>query len=278
MVCDVTARVAEARRYYEDLLAERIQAIADLAGVSVDHFVKINPADFIEKNCGQVIHGYKYQKIHDWIKAQKTTDDTFLISPLDAIEETAAQISYKTDSDIRRTIRASKCDVAPVPVAFAQDFFIRNHRQSAPLIRETAICFGLLYRGELVAVMLYDISNGAVRGRKKDYELVRLAISKGTRIHGGASKLQAACEDTLRAMGIQRIYSYSNATINSGHVYERLGFSGSGIQRGQPFVILSDNSLTRLANLHPYSTVDYCIARGWFITHVGGNKKWVKDI
>ena len=278
MIYDMTDRVREAWAYYDNLLTERILEISERSGVPLERFVKINPADFVEKSKFQTVRGYEFRNIAKWITANKTDDGTFLISPVDAIEETAAQVQYKSSGELRRTIRASKCVVVPCPVELAKDFFIRNHRQSPPLVRDTAVSFGLSFHGELVAVMLYDISNGAVRGRKKEYELVRLAISKGSRIHGGASKLQAACENTLREMGIHKIYSYSNATINSGAVYEKLGFSGGKVDGGQPFVILSDNHLTRLINLHPISTDEALAKRGWLKTHLGGNKMWTKVI
>lgn len=274
----MTDRVAEAWAYYDELLDGRIAEISERSGVPVEHFVKINPVEFIEKNKNQTIRGYNFVNIRDWIMANKKDDQTFLISPLDAIEETAAQVSYKSGTEIRRTLRASKCEVLPVPFDFALDFFIRNHRQSAPHISGSAVSFGLVFRGELVAVMLYDISNGAVRGRKKEYELVRLSIAKGTRIHGGASKLQQACEETLAAMGQKKIYSYSNATINSGAVYEKLGFDGRKVDGGQPFVIMKNNDLIRLANLHPYSTDKALAMNGQLKTHIGGNRIWIKEI
>ena len=278
MLYDVTNRVADAWNYFDKLLDERIAEIAEIAEVPQEQFVKINPAEFLEKNRFQLIRGYEYKNIREWIVQHKTDDKTFLISPVDAIEETAAQVSYKSGTEIRRTIRASKCAVMPCPTEMAQDFFIRNHRQTAPLVRDTAVCFGLVYRGELVAVMLYDISNSAVRGRKRDYELMRLSISKATRVHGGASKLQAACEGTLRQMGVKQIYSYSNATINSGAVYEKLGFVGTKVEGGQPFVILGNNKITRLINLYPNSTDEKLALHGWLKTHLGGNKVWKKVI
>lgn len=278
MVYDATERVRDAWFFYDALLDRRIAEISERSGVPVKQFVKINPAEFCEKNKFQTIRSYQYIKIRDWIIENKKDDQTFLISPVDAIEETAAQCSYKSGTEIRRTLRASKCEVLPVHPELALDFFIRNHRQSAPHISGAAVCFGLVYRDELVAVMLYDISNGAVRGRKKDYELVRLSIGKGTRIHGGASKLQQACEETLVAMGQRKIYSYSNATINSGAVYEKLGFDGSKVDGGQPFVIMKNNDLVRLANLHPDSTDEALALRGQLKTHLGGNRIWVKEI
>lgn len=278
MPFDITDRVAEAWEYYDKLLDERFAEISRISGAPIEQFVKINPAELCEKNKHQTIRGHTYLKVEDFIVANKKDDHTFLISPLDEIEETAAQISYKIGTEIRRTIRASKCGCIPCPTMLAQDFFIRNHRQKPPLIRNSAVCFALVYKDEVVAVMLYDISNGAIRGRNQNYELVRLAIAKGTKVHGGASKLQGACEEVLRRMGVEKIYSYSNATINSGAVYENLGFKGTGVMQGQPFVILKNNRLERLINLYPESTDEKLAKHGWIKTHVGGNKMWEKDI
>ena len=191
------------------------------------------------------------------------------------------QIVMRKTSELvpyERTIRASKCKVVPVPVPMAQDFFIRNHRQTAPLVTTQAVMLGLDYRGELVAVMMYDRSAGAVRGAKGDFELMRLSISKNTQVHGGASKLQKACEEALREKGETRIFSYSNATINNGKVYEALGFHAGKIDEGQPHVILRNNALVRLINLYPKTTNGELAIRGWTKTFIGGNKMWTKDI
>lgn len=277
MIYDMTERVQELWDYYDKVLDERLDAIAERAQVDKSCLIKLNPAEFIEKNQNQTIKGYKYQKIKNWI-AKTKNDGVFLISPLDAIEETAEQIGYKTEQTTTRKIRASKCEIVPVPKDVALDFFVRNHRQSLPNYRSSAVTLGLTFKNELVTVMMYDTANGAVRGDKKGYELVRLAIARNTQVHGGASKLQKACEDVLRQMNVTEIFSYSNATINNGKVYEKLGFKGGGIDEGQPFVIDRDNSIIRLVSLHPYSTDEQLALRGRLKTHIGGNKMWVKDI
>lgn len=87
---DVTQRVREAWKFYDELLDQRIAEISELSGVAIEHFVKINPAEFIEKNKHQSIVGYEYKNIGKWILQTKDSDDKFLISPLDAIKETAA--------------------------------------------------------------------------------------------------------------------------------------------------------------------------------------------
>ena len=200
-----------------------------------------------------------------------------MISPIDAVEETANQIAYKSNH-IETTVRASKCEVVPLPKQAAFDFCKTNHRQTPPLLRNTAISYGLIYQGKVIAVMIYDKSNGAIRGGLKHYELLRLAIAHGYRIHGGASKLQGACESSLRLLGENEIMSYSNATINNGGVYKALGFTDKGISGGSPFAILENYGLTELINLHPFST-DRDLARaGRLKTHVGGNKRWIKQL
>ena len=241
-----------------------------------DKLVKLNPAEFIKKNKFQIIDKYKYIDIKKWIKESKN-DDNFLISPIDAVEETANQIAYKSNH-IETTVRASKCEVVPLPKQAAFDFCKTNHRQTPPLLRNTAISYGLIYQGKVIAVMIYDKSNGAIRGGLKHYELLRLAIAHGYRIHGGASKLQGACESSLRLLGENEIMSYSNATINNGGVYKALGFTDKGISGGSPFAILENYGLTELINLHPFST-DRDLARaGRLKTHVGGNKRWIKQL
>ena len=201
-----------------------------------------------------------------------------MISPLDAVEETAAQVSYKEAKIVKRKIRASKCETMPLPVETAQDFFIRNHRQTAPNVSRAALAQGLIFKGELVAVMLYDRQHGAIRGANNNYELLRLSIAKHTQIYGGASKLQKACEDILRKHGVKDILSYSNATINSGKVYQALGFQGSKVENGQPHVIMRSNALVRLICLYPKTTNGELAIRGWIKSFLGGNKMWKKRI
>lgn len=277
MIFNETERVKQAWHFYDELLENKINRIAELAGVDRSCMIKINPAEFIEKNKYQKIENYKYQKINQWIAAHKT-DDVYLISPLDADHETAAQIGYKSHVGVQKKLRASKCDVIPVSKDIALDFCVRNHRQTLPMISAAAVYLGLLHENELVAIMGYDTTSGAVRGKKEGYELVRLAIAKGMQIYGGASKLQTACENILRKMGIKKIFSYSNATINNGVVYKQLGFIDAGLHDGQPFVIMRDHRLIRLANLHPYSTHEELALRHQFTSRVGGNRMWRKTI
>ena len=275
---DMTERVQEAWEYFDKVLDKNIDKISKLSGVAKDKMIKINPAEFIEKNQDQTIKGYQYKAIGEWITNTKK-DDNYLISPEDDCARTANQISYKEKIDNIR-IRGSKCKVVPVHSKIALDFYRRNHRQSLPNLRSTALSIGLTYKGKLVGCMTYDKSNGAVRGATKGdmYELMRLAFAHGYSIAGGASRLQKHCEEALKAQGETEIFSYSNATINNGKVYAALGFQSQKIIDGQPFVIMENNKIVRLITLHPYSTDKALARKGRLKSHIGGNRLWTKSI
>lgn len=275
---DTTAFYKQAYEYYDEVLNNKIKKICKLADIDSNKLIKINPAEFIEKNPYQYIDNYKYNKIRQFIKQYKT-DDTYLISPLDSDEETANQIKYK-ENNIDIKLRGSKCECIPIPSKVASNFFIKNHRQSLPNISSIAISYGLIYKDKLVAVMTYDKTKGGIRGKLDNYELLRLAFAHGYRIHGGASKLQSYCESALYNIGESQVISYSNATINNGKVYEALGFKDVDFKQGQPYVIMNNFELVRLIQLVPQgiSNNEALASRYLMKCHLGGNKKWIKNI
>ena len=280
-IYDLTDQAKAAWEHFDKLLDEKIQHIHELTGVEKERLIKLNPAEFIEKMKNLVIRGYTYKDLGEWV-AKTKTPDTFLISPIDEDIETANQISYKT-GQTERKIRAHKCQLVPIPNLAARFFFIKNHRQSVPNLTTNAINYALVYEGEIVAVMSYDLTGGAVRGLQKadKYELLRLSIKHGTQINGGASKLEKKCEECIRHQGCTGIFSYSNATINEGNVYKQLGFETSAIIRGQAWVIERDFSLVRLvtccANGKGAKQSDL-LRRGAFNVHLTANRTWIKDI
>ena len=284
-IYDLTDHVRRAWEYYDKLLDVKIQHIHELTGVDKERLIKLNPAEMIrDKEKNLYIENYHYQKVGDWV-AKTKTPDTFCICPIDEEVETANQIAYKT-GQTERKLRAHKCQLQPIPNAVARRFFIKNHRQSLPNLTTNAINYALVYEGEIVAVMSYDLTGGAVRGLQKadKYELLRLSIKHGTQINGGASKLQKQCEEAIRHWGCTEIFSYSNATINEGNVYKQLGFTQSAIQDGQAWVIERDFSLVRLANCcashgngKGAKNIDL-LRRGAVKVHITANRTWIKDI
>lgn len=213
MTKELQEYLQRAREHYDRVLDEKIDALVERTGIQKERFIRINPCDFLEAISGMIQSNGDIRK---YIEKHKTPE-TFLISPLDAVEETAAQICYKTNRTHIK-IRAHKCTAVPIPSRVAQTFYIKNHRQTASVISSESVSFALVYEGEIVACMTYDKTAGAVRGKSRadQYELLRLAIRKGYQINGGASKLQKVCEDALMSIGCFIIFSYSNATINEG--------------------------------------------------------------
>jgi hypothetical protein len=278
---DLTDQVRAAWRHFDKILDAKIEHIHELTGVERERLIKLNPMDFVEKMQGLKINNYVYQDLGEWVTKTKTPDN-FLISPIDEDIETANQIAYKT-GQTERKIRAHKCELLPISNMAARFFFIKNHRQSLPNLTTNAVNYALVYNGEVVAVMSYDLTGGAVRGLQKanKYELLRLSIKHGTQINGGASKLEKMCEECIRHQGCTEIFSYSNATINEGNVYRQLGFTQSAIIRGQAWVVERDFSLVRLvtccANGKGAKHSDL-IRRGAVNVHVTANRTWIKDI
>ena len=278
---DLTDQVRRAWEHFDKLLDAKIQHIHELTGIEKERLIKLNPMDFVEKSEGLLICNYNYQGVGEWV-AKTKTPDTFLIAPIDEEIETANQIAYKTGTTERK-IRAHKCQVIPVPSLAARFFFIKNHRQSVPNLSNNAISYALVYDGEVVAVMTYDLTGGAVRGLQKadKYELLRLSIKHGTQINGGASKLEKQCEEAIRHQGCTEIFSYSNATINEGNVYKQLGFQQSAITQGQAWVVERDFALVRLvtccANGKGAKNSDL-YKRGAVKVHITANRTWIKNI
>lgn len=280
---DYTDIVHEAWTHFDHVLEAKIQHIHELTGVEKERLIKINPLDFIESMPDMFIRDYQYQDLGKWI-AKVKTPETFCISPIDEDVETANQIAYKTGQATRK-LRAHKCELQPIPNAVARRFFIKNHRQSLPKLTTNAINYALVLNGEVVAVMTYDYTQGAVRGKQKAdmYELLRLSIKHGTQINGGASKLQKQCEEAIRHWGCNEIFSYSNATVNEGNVYRQLGFTQSAIVSGHAWVVERDFSLIRLVHccevrgLAGAKNSDLLKRRAVKV-HVTANRLWVKDI
>lgn len=267
-----------AREHYDRLLDAKIDELCERTGIEREHFVKIQPLDFLETISGFIQGGDSVAKFIE----QHKTPDTFLISPLDAVEETANQICYKT-YQVNEKIRAHKCRVMPIPSRVAQAFYIKNHRQSAASISGQSVSFALVYNNEIAAVMTYDMTSGAVRGSSKagKYELLRLAIRSGVQVQGGASKLQQKCEDALVSIGCNEIFSYSNATINEGNVYAQLGFTRGKIDPGRAYVVMPNYSLIGLAafcSQYGSGNNETLRRHGLVKVHIGGNRIWTKHL
>lgn len=118
-----------------------------------------------------------------------------------------------------KTIFARKCSVEQIEGKMALDFINANHIQK--LSKFPMVAFGLKHDGVLVGVMTLDKHH---RG-KNELVLNRFAVSIGTHIPGGASKLFSRCAKWAKEAGFETIQSWSDNRWSNGIVYEKLGFT-----------------------------------------------------
>lgn len=111
------------------------------------------------------------------------------------------------------TIGARQCVVSAVPWSAAKAFLDANHIQGAGAA--SSLNLALTYGGAIVSIMTF----GKPRFEKAhDWELMRYAIKRNTRVNGGALKLWKQ-----RPAG--SIMSYSDRRLFDGQLYGRLGFT-----------------------------------------------------
>ena len=120
-------------------------------------------------------------------------------------------------------IYARLCSISEIDSSTAKEFHEQNHIQGYKL---GGCSFGLIYMGELVALMTFS-SVRSVRGieaKEGHYELARFSTSK--RVIGGASKLFKFIVKELKATNV---ISYSDNRLFTGDVYPKLGFVKSHV-------------------------------------------------
>lgn len=123
-----------------------------------------------------------------------------------------------------RKLFARKCRVMEMRGAReVRDFLDRNHIQG---YAKSVVKLGLYCGAELVAVMLFDDSEGRSRMKSGEWNLARFCSRANTGVVGGASKM---LDYFVRGWKPKRIISYADMDWSSGQLYERIGFSMAGI-------------------------------------------------
>jgi len=119
-----------------------------------------------------------------------------------------------------RRIYARDCDIVEVKSRVEYDFLDKNHLQGkAP----SFVCYGLEYKGELVAVMSFSKMRKSAKNKSEagKYELLRFCSKLNCSVVGGAGKLLKHFEREHRP---REIVSYADRRWNAGKLYEKLGF------------------------------------------------------
>jgi len=119
----------------------------------------------------------------------------------------------------KKRIGASKCKVIQVSSKDSTEFLNRNHIQGAC---KSSIRYGLVYKGNLVALMCFDDFNSRVGigGKEHVWELVRFCSDMNTQVIHGAERLLLH----FRKDYIGDIISFASHDISMGDLYEHLGF------------------------------------------------------
>lgn len=114
------------------------------------------------------------------------------------------------------TIYARKTTIRQLSARESSVFFRETHIQGTA---GQAICYGLVYEGEIVAAMSFGkarYTNGV------DWELIRYANKLYTSVVGGASKLFS---HFIKTHDAKSIVTYSDKRWNTGRLYKNLGFT-----------------------------------------------------
>ena len=132
-------------------------------------------------------------------------------------------------------IQARKCDMKEISSEEASEFMDRNHLQGTCA---SSFQYGLYHNGELVSVMTF----GRPRFNESyDWELIRFASRAGCHVVGGASKLLAE----FRKSHSGSIISYADRRYSDGGLYERLGFTRTGVSSPNYWYIKGNLKLSR---------------------------------
>lgn len=116
-------------------------------------------------------------------------------------------------------IGARKCEVLPLKMSEVRDFLENNHIQGAA----GHVAYGLLSKGELVAVCTFKKTNKQGRGQATPgmWELTRYCVKVGLDITGGFAKLFNAFKEDRCP---EKVISFGDLRWTNGSVYRRNGF------------------------------------------------------
>ena len=142
-----------------------------------------------------------------------------------------------------RRFFARKCIVKEISTVMVSEFCNKNHIQGYGSGAKTKL--GAFHNGELVSVMTFSKPSIA-KGSKTDdltfWELHRFCSKKDCRVVGVASKLLKYFE---RNYNWSKIISYADRRWSVGNVYDKLGFSLTGITRPNYWYIDKQRRLHR---------------------------------
>lgn len=142
-------------------------------------------------------------------------------------------------NNTKNSIFARKCEIKEVSSLDAKQFLNENHLQGwCP----SKIRVGLYYDNELVSLMSFGKSRHFIGNGKYEYELLRFANKKYTRIVGGASKLLSFF---IKKYNPLNIVSYADRRWSNGNLYKSIGFTQYNISKPNYYYIIGNKRIYR---------------------------------
>ena len=130
---------------------------------------------------------------------------------------------------IDNKIYARKCEIKLVDSNDSSQFLNLNHIQgSSP----SQLKLGLYFNGELVSLMTFG---WRFTNSKKEYELIRFCNKINYNVIGAASKLFSYF---LKNYDVEQIISYSDISLFSGNLYQKLGFEKISLSKPNYFWVV----------------------------------------
>ena len=138
-------------------------------------------------------------------------------------------------------IYARNCKVVELDYNNVSTFMDENHLQGKT---PSTYYYGLLYEGELVAVMSFGNKRKNLGSKPKlgYYELIRFCTKGGINIIGGASKLM---NHFIKTINPEEIISYCDLRWSNGGMYEKLGFQLDHISQPNYYYVIGDKRKNR---------------------------------
>lgn len=140
-----------------------------------------------------------------------------------------SRLRHFTYTEIGKKIFARKCVVKELDANTARTFCNNNHIQGYG--SGAKVKLGLFYNDELVSVMTFSkpsIAKGTRTNDETMWELHRFCSRTNTMVVGGASKLLSYFEKNYTW---SKILTYADRRWSDGDVYDKLGFTFTGIIR-----------------------------------------------
>jgi hypothetical protein len=130
---------------------------------------------------------------------------------------------------IDNKIYARKCEIKLVDSNDSSQFLNRNHIQGSS---SSQLKLGLYFNGELVSLMTFG---WRFTNSKREYELIRFCNRINYNVIGAASKLFS---HFLKNYDVEQIISYSDISLFSGNLYQKLGFKKVSLSKPNYFWVV----------------------------------------